>query len=92
MAKKKRESLSKEILQDRFADKEEVTKSVSETTGQESKEKKSNRGRKKLKEKRVPFTTSITPALKKKMQLDAIKKGVRVADILNDILSDHYTW
>lgn len=47
-------------------------------------------GRPKLIEERVPFTTSLTPRNKKKLEVLATLRERRKADLLNEILAHYF--
>jgi len=47
-------------------------------------------GRKPLKVKRVPLTTSLTEENKMFLGILAAKRGVRLADVLNEILEEYF--
>ena len=47
-------------------------------------------GRPKLKEQRLPFTTSLTQNNKKKLEVLASLREQRKADLLNDILAYYF--
>lgn len=51
---------------------------------------KSNRGRKPLGVKRVPYTTSVTEEHKFKLKFHAMKNGIRPSDMLHVILEEFF--
>ncbi len=55
----------------------------------------STKGRKSLvesgKEERVPFTTSVTRQNRERLAIYAAKKGIRIADVLDEILNTFFT-
>lgn len=54
----------------------------------------STKGRKKLiesgKEERIPFTTSISKMNRERLGIYSAKKGIRIADVLDDILNTYF--
>jgi len=55
-----------------------------------NKEKKKKLGRPKLKEARVPFTTSLVVKNKGKLEILSSVRGKRKADVLNEILAYYF--
>ena len=56
----------------------------------ENKEMKKKLGRPKLKETRVPFTTSLMTKNKGKLEVLSSVRGQRKADVLNEILAYYF--
>ncbi len=71
---------------------QDVNKQVAKLTDRntEISVSKSNRGRKPLQVKRVPYTTSITEEHKFKLKFHAMKNGVRPSDMLHVILEEFF--
>lgn len=55
-----------------------------------SKESNKKKGRPKLKETRVPFTTSLVVRNKGKLEILSSVRGKRKADVLNEILTYYF--
>lgn len=51
---------------------------------------KSNRGRKPLEVKRVPYTTSLTEEHKFQLKYHAMRRGIRPSDMLHNILEKYF--
>jgi hypothetical protein len=65
----------------------QTKKTMSESKNNTTKKKL---GRPKLKEARVPFTTSLTANNKGKLEVLSSVRGLRKADVLNEILTYYF--
>jgi len=75
MAKKKTKA-SKLIVGSEPPTSEETTRTVKEVA--------------EVKPKRIPFTTSLDPANRAYLEDAAFTKGVKIADIINELLIEHF--
>lgn len=63
---------------------------MAELKNDDSSKKKKKLGRPKLKETRVPFTTSLKTQNKGKLEVLSSVRGQRKADVLNEILAYYF--
>lgn len=78
----------KKVVKADLPDIEEINETIKEVVTGES--EKHAGGRPPLKIKRVPLTTSLTEQNKMNLGILASMKGIRLADVLNDILEEYF--
>ena len=69
---------------------DELRAKVKQLTEEDSGGSPGKTGRPPLQERRVALTTSLTEQNKMDLSILAAKKGVRLADVLNEILSEYF--